>query len=401
MPRRVQFISGPTALSSDEREAVDDRVPRFAQQARGRLLPPRAFTPSVSQLCTEYPGFAAPAPQFSAQQQTDDGVLTTAPVAATEEPHLTRFTDFLEEQVATESSMLLDIAAEFVSRAQEVAEHRQTLRRLRAKQAVQALVAQLAAKEPVAAASMELPPAEDVPRVRLKLACTAVIASSPGTPLVSDDDDTDSMGWLRSASSMKWISCDRCGKWRDCSRGTKEIGAPGAFFCEWNNDEEYNSCDREQEHPDSMIDMMLGHSVGYAGEVEASAEEAAEAKPPEPKPKKRKRAPKKAASPKAPVAVEEDHAQEEGEKGDDEKFEVVGLRLRGAYRPALRFYTATGMSKAPVPTRDDFLMRFAEAKAAAAKAAGDKEAERQWREAATPVALHDPEEVRLRLLQVA
>ena len=43
----------------------------------------------------------------------------------------------------------------------------------------------------------------------------------------------------------------------------------------------------------------------------------------------------------------------------------------------------------------------AEAKAAAAKAAGDKEAERQWREAATPVALHDPEEVRLRLLQVA
>ena len=59
------------------------------------------------------------------------------------------------------------------------------------------------------------------------------------------------------------------------------------------------------------------------------------------------------------------------------------------------------MSKAPVPTRDDFLMRFAEAKAAAAKAAGDKEAERQWREAATPVALHDPEEVRLRLLQVA
>ena len=88
------------------------------------------------------------------------------------------------------------------------------------------------------------------------------------------DDDDDAMVGLRSDESIKWMSCDRCGKWRNCSAargGMREDGPPGTFYCEWSNDADYNSCDREQEHPDGIIDMLLGHDIGYDGEGDGPA----------------------------------------------------------------------------------------------------------------------------------
>ena len=73
---------------------------------------------------------------------------------------------------------------------------------------------------------------------------------------------------------------DRCGKWRNCpARGGRreDPARPDAFYCEWSNDNEYNSCEVAQEYPDGMIDMLLGHEIGYEGEGEGAAEAEAEA----------------------------------------------------------------------------------------------------------------------------
>ena len=70
------------------------------------------------------------------------------------------------------------------------------------------------------------------------------------------------------------MSCDRGGKGAIARGARRHAGwaAPGTFYCEWSNDADYNSCDREQEQtPDGIIDMLLGHEPGYDGEGDGPA----------------------------------------------------------------------------------------------------------------------------------